>query len=243
MPSFDRPTFHSVDRPGSRPKCVFDKRTVVKQSFRTFEFRDTTAEALEEDIDALREAASEARADFERELERRVAEAERRGQEVGLQEAVALHDEERAKLAERLEGAVEAFHQALERAEEVATRDALRLGLMVAERLTRFTLANKPEALAASLVASVGRMEGDGEVRVVTSPDLAEILSSRTAEIMEELRVSGFQVEVDETLQPGDLMVYRGSVSLDARVATRIRKLERALLEELGFESGNGGEG
>lgn len=243
MPSSERPVFHTVDRPGSRPKCVFDRRTLVKQTFRTFEFPDMSAPQLEENMDALREAAAEARLDFERELDRRSEEAERRGREAGLQEAVAIHTEERAKLQERLEGAVEAFHQALERAEEVATKDALRLGLMVAERLTRYTLAKKPEALAASLVAAVGKMEGDGEVKVVASEDLAEALSGRTAEIMEELRVSGFEVEVDETLQPGDLMVFRGNVSLDARVATRIRKLERALLEELGFEGTAGGEG
>ena len=240
MPSSDRRS--NVYRPAARPKTVFDRESIVRQSFRTFEFPETGVPAIEDDIEALREAAAEARAGFERELEKRVAEAERRGQELALQEAVRIDEAERAKLAERLEGAVEAFHLALDRAEEAATRDALRLGLIVAEQLCRFTLTHNAEALAATLVNAVGKMESEGDVKVVAAPELATMLSERTSEVMGELKIPAFDVESDDTLQPGDIMIYRGNSSIDARVATRIRKLERSLLEELGLEAAVGDE-
>lgn len=237
MPSFENfPVFVTSDRSENRPRCVFDKRTAAKQSFRTFEFKDLSGEALDEDVDKLRAVAAEARADFERELDRRAAEAERRGQELGLQEAVQIHNEERAKLTERMEGAIGAFHSALDRAEMATTRDALRLGLLVAERLTRMTLVQQPEAVVKNLVEAVAKMEGEAEVKVIASPDIASDLQAKTEEVGKELGMTAFSVESDDTLQPGDLIIYRGSASIDARVSTRLRKIERSLLTELGLE-------
>lgn len=237
MPLFENyPVYVSGDRAENRPRSVFDKRSLVKQSFRTYEFPDLSVEALDEDVDRIRAVAAEARADFDRELERKVQEAERRGQELGLQEAVQIHQEERAKLVERMEGAVQAFHSALDRAELSSTRDALRLGLMVAERIARVALLENPEAVATNLAQAVERMEGDAEVKVVASPELAEDLQKRADGVLKELGVEGFTVQADESLQPGDMMIYRGSSALDARVSTRLRRIEESLLSELGFE-------
>jgi flagellar assembly protein FliH len=237
MPSFDQyQVFVTEDRVENRPKAIFDKKKMAEQSFRTFEFRNVSMDAREEDLERLREAAAEARAEFERELERRVAEAERRGQDLGLQEATALHAEERKKLVERMEGAVSAFNQALDRAEDASARDAVRLGLLVAERLTRTQLTRDPEAVVSTLESALESLEGEEAVQVTASPELAESLRARTSDIMEELEVSGFEVEADETLQPGDLIIHRGASTLDARVARRIQKIEARLLRELGLD-------
>lgn len=237
MPSYDAyHVFISEDRSGSRPKCVFNQEILAKQAYRRYDFPDLSARDLGEDIEELRVVAADARADFERELERRVLDAERRGQEVALQESAQVHAEERAKLVERMEGAIEAFHLALDRAEATTARDAVRLGLMVAERLTRTVLSQSPDALVATLADGVDKMEGEGSVKIVAPPDLAAQLHARTAEILGELGLAGVEVESDDTLKPGDLMIYRGSTALDARVATRVRKIERSLLAELGFD-------
>ncbi|MEO1232659.1 MAG: FliH/SctL family protein [Myxococcota bacterium] len=244
MPSFNNyPVFATQDRSENRPRCVFDKRTAAQQSFRTFEFQNLSEEATEKDMEKLRAVAADARAEFDRELERRAAEAERRGQELGLQEAVQIHREERAKLAEKMEGAISAFHAALDRAEEATTRDALRLGILVAERLTRITLVQKPEAVVKNLIEATEKMEGEAEVKVVASPEVASELQSRTDEVAKELEMAAFAVESDDSLQPGDLIIYRGSASIDARVSTRLRKIERSLLAELGLEGEAGEDG
>lgn len=241
MPSFENyPIYVSEERAGNRPKCVFDRKALTQQSFRTYDFPDMSAETIEEDVTQLRTIAAEARADFERELAQKVTEAERRGQELGVQEAAQIHKEERAKLSARIDGAVEAFHMALDRAEASSTRDALRLGLMVGERIARITLSEKPDALVSNLVDGLSKMEGDGEVKVVAAPELAEKLTQRTEEVLGELDIANITFESDEALQPGDLMIYRGSAALDARVATRLRMIERSLLNELGLEGSDG---
>lgn len=235
MPSSEsRYVFHG-EKPGSRPKCVFDKRSSALQSFRTLELANLSSPDREENIDDLRSLAAEARADFERELERRTADAERRGREVGMQEAAAVHAEERDKLVERMEGAMQALHRTLDRAEEHAARDALRLGLMVAERIARKTLVSDADALSKNLVSAAGQLGGANDLKVVAPPDVAALLDANTKDILQELGSESFEVEADPTLQPGDFMVFRGSTSMDGRVASRLRKMERALFQELGY--------
>lgn len=231
------PVFVGEDRDKSRPRCVFSEEMLPQQSFRAFEFPDLSSSAPEEDFDELRSLAAEARREFDRELERRVGEAQRKGQELGLQEASQLHAEERAKLVDRMRGAVEAFHLALDRAEQASAQDALRLGLMVAEHLVRVVLSEDPEALAAHLVSSVSKMDSEGEIRIVAAPPMAAQLEEGTKDILSELGVQGIEVEADDNLQPGDLIIYRGAAALDARVSTQIRMIQRSLLGRLGFEA------
>lgn len=236
MPSFDNfKVFITEDRGDSRAKCVFPEKLLAKQSYRTLEFRDVSSQKVEEDFERIHTLAAEARTEFDNELARRVADAEARGRELGLHEAGEAHREELARLVERMEGAIQALHFAVDKAEEGATRDALRLGLMVAERLARISLCSNPAALSANLASAAEELEGDADLKVLAGPDLAAELLERTQSVCADLGVAALEVEADENLQPGDLIIYRGSAALDARVATRLRRLESQLLEELGL--------
>ncbi len=243
MPSFDAyQVFVTEDRVENRPRAVFSSTLAKKQAYRSYQFPSLSDAAEPAETETARRAVTEGKAELERRLEVEVARSERQGREAGLEEARREHAAERAQLMERMEGALSALNLALDRAEEAATRDALRLGLMIAERLTRVCLSTDPAALAKTLAASVGKLDGDGPVKLVASPELAARLGADLQAVAAQLEVDGIDIEGDETLQPGDLLVYRGSSTLDARVLTRLRRVESRLLEELGFDKAPGAE-
>ena len=236
MPSFDKfPIFVTDDRTENRPKCVFDKGSLQTQMFRVLQFEDVSSPEIDENQDRTLELAAQAQSEFKAELERHVQKAKSQGIEEGYQQAADTHEKERQSLKEKMEGAFNAMNLALDKAEEVGARDALRLGIRVAERIARGVLSKNVDALVANLMECINRTEEGAELKIVASEEVAETLRSNSESILQDLGVQQWTIEADSSLQPGDLMIYRGSSALDARIATRIQAIESELLKELGI--------
>lgn len=239
MPSFDKfPIFVTGDRTENRPKCVFDKKSLALQSFRTLDFIDVSADTSEDDLSELKALAAEAQTELEAKLELKVQEAERRGQELGLQEAAKIHAEERQKFERRMEGAFSALNTALDKTEELCARDALHLGLKVAEKIARTTLVSNLDAITANIKEGLTKLEGTNDIKIVADEQLGSLLRDQSKAVFAELGIEGWSVETDNSLQPGDMILYRGPYSLDSRISSRLQFLEEALMKELGFDLG-----
>ncbi|MBX2811657.1 MAG: flagellar assembly protein FliH [Myxococcales bacterium] len=189
----------------------------------------------QEELPNVNMLAAKAQSEFEAKLQVKVAEAERRGQERGFQEAARVDAEERKKLLDKMKGAFSALNTALDKTEASCTRDSMRLGLRVAQRIARVALSTNIDAIIANIQEGLGKMPNGGEVKVVASPELAKKLTADTDSILRELGIQDWLVEADEGLQPGDLVLYRGSSAMDGRISSRLEILEEALMKELGI--------
>jgi flagellar biosynthesis/type III secretory pathway protein FliH len=170
------------------------------------------------------------------ELERKkLEEAERRGYEKGLHEAQRAQVDFEGSVGRRFEGAVNALERALANAETAATKDAVRLAVMIAEKIVRRTLADDPEALAAAVADSAMHTEGTAPLKVVCDTQGAAKLRPQLDDLTRTLHLPKIEVEEDGRLATGDLMLYRGPTTLDARVQTRVQRIEQALWRELGL--------
>ena len=178
----------------------------------------------------------------EEELKQLVHQAEMRGRELGLQEAAQIDQQERQKLADRMTGAISALNKTLDFAEKTAVRNSVQLALQIAEKLTRITLHNNHDALLALLSDAISKLDGDEDIRLTIHPVTAEALRNQLSSVLSELGLSSINIEENANLDPGDFLIYRGSMSVDVRLNTRLSMVEHALLQALGFETTSGEE-
>lgn len=216
-----------------------DKRTVFRSesAVRAFAFHDVQKEAENRVREAqVREHAAVAKEkrDISAELERVRTE----GYQKGVSEASTALEETRSMLEEQLQGALAYFHEALKQTEARAVQDAVRLGLTLAEKLTRKALKNDPEAMAAMLTSALQLTDGEGTVRVKCGPETARSVRAQLGSMRGNLDVDSIAVEEDPRLEDGDLLLYRGNTTLDARVRTRLDRITTTLYAELGLEPG-----
>lgn len=167
----------------------------------------------------------------ERDAERREQEAFEKGRQVGLETANA-HLE---RLSSQLEGAMQFFHHTLERTDELASKQALQLGLMVAEQLFRRSVEVDPSNLFKVAEDLIDASDDPGPVRLVVDPATAKTWRQSEEALSELLGERPFSIEAQPDLAPGDIIVHCGLQTLDERVAHRIRQYTQALEQALGL--------
>ena len=164
-----------------------------------------------------------------------VAAIERSAYERGFAEGQNAAASAAESMLSRFDGAIGHLSRALEKTEETATRDSVKLALRIAEKLVRKAMAEDPETLAAAVVSAVQHTAGDEPLTVTFDGSTATGLKLQIDELVQSLGISRIDVTEDPTLSPGDLMLSRGSTMLDARITTRVDRIERALMRELGM--------
>ncbi len=168
------------------------------------------------------------------------AEADRREQlafERGQQEGQKAADERLERLAEQLEGAMLFLHETATKLDERASRQALELGLMVAERLFRKSVEVDPDQLIAAAQELIDAADDQGPLRIVVDPITAKHWRNHSDALSEMLPERPFEVESKADLSVGDLIVHSGDQTLDERVHNRLQQYTHALEQELGLSS------
>ncbi len=211
---------------------VFPAERVPDSDYRVFTFEDArpappAAPAAPSGPDPREVAELHARA---------VATAEQRGYERGRAEGRVELEREVSRLKEQLQGAIGALHGALERMEADAVTDSARLGLMVGEKLARRALEVDPMALEAMIESAAEHLEEDPRMKVTAEPALAAQVRALVQPLTQRLGLDELVVQEDPRLEPGDLVVHRGSTTLDARIRARLARVQEALVRELGLE-------
>lgn len=171
-------------------------------------------------------------------MARRLAEVE----QDAFQRGVIAARQEFEPLQERLEGAVASLREALRQTESAQVRDAVQLGLMIAEKVIGVTVHESHEFLAAIITTAIEAAEGSEPLTIVSSPATAARLRALWGGDEVTARFGQVNFAEDPHLKDSDFMLYRGSGTLDARLKTRLERIERALIRELGLEV-HGGDG
>ncbi len=154
----------------------------------------------------------------------------------GLEEGTKSSKAQLGKIEAHVGGAIDTLHKALQNTEQTATRESIRLAVMLAEKLVRRTLNSDPEALAATLTSAVEAKDPQSSLKVLCDRQTANMMRSQISALTESLEIKTIEVEEDQTLGEGDLMIFQGDTTLDARVSTRLSRLEKALTRELGLD-------
>lgn len=173
---------------------------------------------------------------FQNLLNEQIDQAEKRGYQRGLDEANRLVDEETSKIKEQATAAINYLRHAMLKAEDSVMEDSLRLGLMLAEKIVARALSSQPDALIQSMLSAARLIDGDTKFRIACSAADATQLRHVLGTLKHSLGVDEVDIEEDARLQPGDFMLYRGAITLDARLKTRLARLEQSLYRELGIK-------
>jgi flagellar assembly protein FliH len=130
------------------------------------------------------------------------------------------------ELSPRVEAAIMQLKLTGERLAEQARSDALEVGLLVARRILEREITANLEALF-SLIKSAIRRVGESRTTVVRlSPgDFARLKDAADT----SLTLGRVDLQADDSLGPGDVMVDSEHSTVDGRLSTRLEELARAL--------------
>lgn len=165
-----------------------------------------------------------------RELDQRIEQARREGEQEGLRHG---RDEVQRLLPSTLEN-ISASLAELERIRqqqrEETCQELVRLAITVAARvLHRETVVNS-NAMAGLAKAALSKLQSREISRVRMHP----ALESSVSKTLEECGApANLVLMTDSSLSPGDLLFETSQGVLDASLSTQFRELERALLDKL----------
>ena len=218
---------------------VFRRDSIDAEAFQPFDYEDAQGSESVEAVAVISEPpAASAPAAPPPPPGVPVEEVEQREQasyERGRQDGLRAGDENLHRLTEQLEGAMNFFHDTINKLDEQASRQALELGLMLAEKLFRKAVEADPDRLIASVAELVQATDADGTLRILVDPKTAGVWRSTNEALKEIMKDRPFEVEAKDELAPGDVILHGGSVTLDERVSNRVRQYTHALEQELGL--------
>ena len=165
------------------------------------------------------------------EVARREQEAFERGRQEGLQAS----DARISQLTEQLEGAMQFFHDTLNKTEERTSRQTLELAVIVAEQLFRKAIEVDADKLVATVSELIQEADNNSSIRVVVDPATAKQWRSHDETLRTLLGERPFEVESKDDLSLGDIIVHAGELTLDERIANRVQQYAQRLEQELGF--------
>lgn len=142
---------------------------------------------------------------------------------------------------ERIESALAALHSAVDQLQ--AQRDhwlghcqqeTVRLGIAIAERLLRRTLAAHPDAVLDLVRSALECSVGAEQIRVRLHPADADLVTSVPEVLLTLSRESGSELNVlaDDSLARGDCVVETPHGQIDARQVTLLDRITDELLSD-----------
>jgi flagellar assembly protein FliH len=142
---------------------------------------------------------------------------------------------------ERIESALAALHSAADQLQaqrdhwvDHCQQETVRIGIAIAERLLRRTLATRPDAVL-DLVRSALECSVEAEqIRVRLHPADADLVTSLPDALLTFSRESGSELNVlaDDSLARGDCVIETSHGQIDARQATLLDRIADELLAE-----------
>ena len=101
------------------------------------------------------------------------------------------------KLSQRMTGAIAYLHNALSKAEQAMTHEALTLALMVAEKVIAQKISDDTDSLISTVVAASEVLDGNQPLRIVCNSNNAERLHGILDDLSVNIGVVGVAVEED----------------------------------------------
>ena len=166
-----------------------------------------------------------------REFERGAASA----REAAVRETREALEEEMNRERLRIGTMLLAMDQQLDALEKKAERTVVRLALAVAEQIIKREINLDPEVVLRQTREALRRVMGVGHVKLRVNPiDEQIVREHRSALLSGTDSIREIAVEGDDGVPPGGVIVESDAGNVDARLATQMKKIETALLDDAG---------
>lgn len=174
----------------------------------------------------------------EEELERRIEQIRREGQEEGYRFGRADVQRLLPSTLENITTTLAELEQVRQRLREEAFRELVRLAITVAERVIHRETVIDSGAMAGLVKAALSKLQSREVIRVRMHPALESTVSNTLKECGAP---ANLVLMVDSNLNSGDLLFETSHGVLDASVSTQFRELERVLMDKLASGPDSGG--
>ena len=180
------------------------------------------------DLAVLRKDAGAAAED---ELERRIEQVRREGQEEGYRFGRADVQRLLPSTLENISTTLAELERVRQRLREEALRELVRLAITVAERVIHRETVVDSGAMAGLVKAALSKLQSREISRVRMHP----AQESTVSKTLEECGApANLVLMADSSLSSGDLLFETSHGVLDASISTQFRELERGLMDKLG---------
>lgn len=196
--------------------------------------------------DAAEQIIAEAQAAAAALLQQARDEAERlraHARDAGLAEAQATLEQERARLAAQLEAAQAEINAERERFLSQAEPEILKLSFAIAEKIIAQEVSQRPEIVVGIIRKSIRRIKDKTGLRLRVNPEDLQLVREARADLIASVDgVEHMEVTDDRRVGRGGCVVESASGTLDARIATQLRELERTIAQAASHESEHHGD-
>ncbi len=175
----------------------------------------------------------------EERIEERVREAEQSGFERGQTETREALQNELGEAKLVLTQAADKLEAGLQSLERSVTSDSVHLALMIAKKILGKSLHKDPERIKSLVDSALETTEGPEPVVLVCAPESAQPMRRALQQIARDRSIENWTVEENVELKPGDILIRQGPMTVDARLNTRLERIERTLLRELRLDDTN----
>jgi len=165
----------------------------------------------------------------------------------GRDEAIQQSEEARNTLQEshnqQIRELSETLHQLADKVRDLerqSDNDALQLAIQIAEKVIRRKITADRESLVSMVMNVLSQAEGGAPVHIRCDPTTAEQIKRSLTHSMRSMGIEDWTIQEDAELKSGDIVISQGPMTLDARIETRLQRIERALLRELKLETNDG---
>jgi flagellar assembly protein FliH len=162
----------------------------------------------------------------ERELREAYERGLQEGRAAGRQQAAA----EQTPVIERLMRSIAELSTLRGRIRQDAEGDLLRLAVDIARRVLHRELTLDPESIQGLLHVALEKLESRELRRVRVHASQEQVVRTCLAQFSAS---ASLQVQVDPTLQPGDVLFETTHGALDASIESQLREIDRGLADRL----------
>ena len=150
--------------------------------------------------------------------------------DAGLAEAAATLVHEREQLAAQLTAAREEINGERERFFREAEPELLKLAIAIAEKVIGREVSEHPDIVLDHIRKSVKRIKDKSELRIRVNPDDLQLVKEGRAELLASVDgVEKVEVTDDRRVGRGGCVIESPNGTLDGRIATQLRELERTI--------------
>ncbi|HWB86791.1 MAG TPA: FliH/SctL family protein [Bryobacteraceae bacterium] len=171
-----------------------------------------------------------AKAEWERQCERKVIEARAAGQREGEATGRSRAAAELQPIIDRLSRSIEDLAQWRPKLRREAESDMIRLSLAIARRILRRELVVDPDAMHGLVLGALDKLQSQEICRVRVHPSHAAVVSACLRQM-----ANGSTVEVisDGSRELGGVVFETQRGNLDASVESQLQEIERGLADRL----------
>ncbi|MGI6036923.1 MAG: FliH/SctL family protein [Limnochordia bacterium] len=223
-------TFQMVQNPKSLPeKGEPDQRKAILDAAQITAGAKQRAQSI---IEKAEEERKEILFQAQEEAQRMREEAYQQGFEQGRIEARAAFEEELNQRLAKLDGILQEAVQVRRRAMEMAEEDLLKLSLAIAEKIIRREVDKEPPVINEIVGQALQLLGGAEKIFIYVNDRDLTFLEGDKEELASGHR--SFVFAVDNSISPGGCIIETDIGRIDARLETRLERVSKELLENLG---------